>query len=428
MPSKEAKMPEQEKLLEFNSLVETYADSIRNEIASCILMGVSTFLREHRLTSQYTLETERERLAWLLAVETCRYNAIYFINRRDAQKHREFVLCHRDLLNEIGNLVAKYDNGRGIINYAFHAFVQDFARRPGKKVRFSKKSIPPYCMQTHNEHALYVREKDFFGSTPVDSFHALESLGDWHDFSHFLAACVSDGAFGVKYHHGLDKLAGHYRDLTAGTGMQDASGSLYSDGILFTQLSRPIFDTYYDKKHSDGNRNTMEEIEYLIAKELFAYLCGNKALYHPGVKREIAIDHLMNPLELAVCMQNKRYERRGAEYEIAMFVRGTPDGPRGDASKDPLYRLNTAERILFVATLQDSRVYFEQRNISRHRAHEIALGLLAQEMLSRKETQKATNTTEIDLLKAIISFHNLDDLQAGQEINLYQIVGEIIEK
>lgn len=428
MISKETEALKRDVLLDYSSRGDGYTDSIRSDIATYILKGVAIFLQKYGLSNQYPLETEREQLLWLLAVEACRYNAIYMINRRDARKYREFVRCNQGQLNKIGEVLTQHNNGHSIINYAIHAFVQDFARRPGKEVRFSRKSIPPYCIQAFNEHTLYVREKDYFNSTPMDSFDDPHSLGDWHDFSHWLAACVSYGAFGVKYHHGLDKLVRYYRDLTAGTDMQNATGFLYSDGILFTQLSRPIFDTYYGKTHTDGSVYTIEEIEDVIASELFSYLYSNKALYHPGIKREIALDHPMNPLELAVCIQNKRYERRGAEYEVAMFVRGTPDGPRGDASKDPLYHLNTAERILFVAALSDNRIYFEQRNVSRHRAHERALAFLAQAMLDDNAAQAAKHITETNLLKTILSFHRLEDLQTAQEINLYQTVGEIIGK
>jgi len=407
--------------------IEKKAGVIREEIAPHVLSGAQAFIREHNLEGAFSLQTEREKLSWLYVIEGSRYNAIYFLSRSEAKKAVPFVAENADELEKIHKAVENEGGVNGIINFAIHEFVRDFSDGE-REVRFSKKSIPSFAIQSYDEKTLYVKEKDFFKTEPSDSLKIANGLGDWHDFSHFLAA-ASNSMFGIRYHHGLEKLDRYYRDITEGTGMHDASGPAFTDGMIFTQLSRSLFE-YFEK-----NVSSDAKLEEIIAEELVRYLQGEIQLYHPGANTYIQAPRPMNAAELAVCVQNKRCERQAAEFEKYLFVRGTPDGSRGNPSKDPFYELNISDRIISIAHTTKP-LYFEKRNLVRHRAHEKALGLYTQWLLADRisllESTKDGSLRhvlqqEIRLLEAIDSFVRLEDVQKGSEINLYHRVEEYLQ-
>lgn len=239
----------------------------------------------------------------------------------------------------------------------------------------------------------------------------------------------------MKYHDGLEGLPRYYRALTEGSGAQDGTGPEFSDGLLFSQLSRPIFEFYEGERNEDGsNHYSYDEIQELVTEELTSYLKGEHQLLHPGTGQLMAINRAMNPLELAVCLQNKRYERRAAEAERAVLTRGTPEGVRGNPDADPLLTMSRSERLKYIATL-DEPLYFEARNLSRHRAHEDALGRYARDILEIKTEELSSASfseseslkIEIELLEKVMSFYHMNDLYTGEEINLYQEVGVILD-
>jgi hypothetical protein len=90
-------------------------------------------------------------------------------------------------------------------------------------------------------------------------------------------------------------------------------------------LSRALFEQYDSRRLLGYRARHYSDIQALIAAELADYLGGNYPLLHPALNRAITSPRPVNIIELAVLMQNKRYERRGAEAEHAILVRGTPD-------------------------------------------------------------------------------------------------------
>jgi hypothetical protein len=274
------------------------------------------------------------------------------------------------------------------------------------------KSTPLHAIQGYTTNVIAVRHKHFHRLTAEQCF--TESTGhvhDWHDLAHVLAAAASKGRYGVKYHHGLDRLPRYYRALTEGEGAGDGSGPMFSDGLLFSHLSLPLFDHYVELGHG------WAAVQELTAAELTAFLAGHHRLRHPDTDATIGADRGIDPLELAVCLQNKRYERRAAEVETTLLVRGAPDGPRGHPDRDPLLRMSRSRRLLRIAEL-DEPLYYEARNLCRHRAHDDSLGRYAHQLAGRTP----------ELAAAMLDFYHLTDLRLGREINLYQLVAHALEK
>lgn len=417
------------------STIEQHAERIREEVAPHLLAGIELFAKNEGLGEE-ALGTEDQRQAWLWATKSSKYNAVYYISRKEAADEIDFVKKNVETIDAIGDFIDSHGGAGKIANYALHSYVQGFAEMPGREVRTAKKSVPRYAIQGYDQDTLVVRKAHFLDTDPVASFNTPEEIHDWHDLAHNLAASSSNGAFGVKYHEGLDKLDRYYRALTEGEGMQDASGPLFSDGMLFTQLSKSVFEFYEGQKLPDGtNKYNYDQIQTFVAQELFYYLSGEHALYHPGIKEEIKAGRTIDTLELAVAEQNKRCERRAAEMEKELFVRGTPEGSRGNPAKDPLAGLSRSQRIQYTANLGDEPLYFEARNLTRHRAHEDALGQFANYLLEQKRTELAGSVSEADrtqmeediqLLDATVAFYQMDDLRQGEQINLYQMVHDII--
>lgn len=416
------------------SAIEQHADRIRQEVTPHILSGIELFARKEGL-GDTALETDSQRQAWLWAAKSSKYNAVYFVSRKEAEEAIDFVRKNAGTIDAMGDLIDKQGVAK-IANYALHSYVREIAQIQGREVKTSQTSIPLHAIQGYDQHTLYVRPEHFLTTDPYASFDTPQEIHDWHDLAHMVAASSSGGAFGVKYHDGLNSLGRYYRALTRGEGMQDASGPVFSDGMLFTQLSMPVFADYEAQKLPDGsNRYSYDQIQRFVTQELFAYLSGEHALLHPGTGTQLKAERIIDPIELAVCVQNKRYERRAAEIERELFVRGTPDGQRGNPANDPLLRLTRSQRIELIATLGDEFLYFEARNLTRHRAHEDALGQFAGYLLGNKRAEIVTVSSETDriraledirLLEATIDFYHMSDLRLGNEINLYRLVDGIM--
>lgn len=420
----------------FISGIEQQAERIRQEVTPHILRGIELFVRRVGL-GHADFETDDQRQEWLWAAKSSKYNAVYLVSRREAKENIDFVRKSAANIDEIGRLIDGNGGVARIANYALHSYAQEFTQTPGRKIKTSIKSIPRHAIQGYDQNTLIVRSEDFLSTDPRASFETPQEIHDWHDLVHMVIASSSSGAFGVKYNDGLNNLPRYYRALTEGEGMQDASGPAFSDGMLFSQLSRPVFEYYESQKLPDGiNRYSYDEIQRLVAQELFLYLGGGYGLLHPGTGRELKVGRTIDPLELAVCEQNKRYERRAAEIEREVFVRGTPEGKRGNPLKDPLSSLTRSQRIELIANLGDDPLYFEARNLTRHRAHEDALGQFAGYLLGYKRSELARVSSEVDrirtledirLLEATVDFYQMNDLRQGAEINLYRLVGDIIK-
>lgn len=417
--------------------IERQADQLKEELNPHLLAGVSKFIEKFNLSSDFGLDTQTQQQAWLWAVKSSKYNAVYFISRRETQENLDFVKENAQLIDTIGNTIDANGGVARIANYALHSYAQGFAQTEGREIKTARKSIPSTAIQGYDEKTIIVKKSHFLDADPLVSFENPQEIHDWHDVAHILAASSSEGSFGVKYHDGLDDLDRYYRALTEGEGMQDASGPAFSDGILFTQLSKPIFEFYESQKLADGsNEYSYDQIKTFIARELFMYLGGGYPVYHPGVKENVMASRAISPLELAVSEQNKRCERRAAEVETEVLVRGTPEGSRGNPAKDPLNELSRSQRIQQVADFGNELVYFEARNLTRHRAHEDALGQYAAFALQQKQAELANATVQdrealsddVALLQATVDFYQMTDLKQGQEINLYQLVGSSIAK
>lgn len=412
--------------------IKSEAERINNDLREPILEGVGLFLEANNLTDEHLPQTPEEEQIWLLAVKSSKYNAVYFVSRDEAAEREGFISEHADAIDAVGELIDQHGGVAPIANYAIHKYVQNYAEDPDREVMIVKKSTPLYAVQGYDRDTIAVKSRHFIDESPESSFESEGEIHDWHDMAHILAAASSDGKFGVKYHDGLGELPRYYRALTEGSGAHDASGPEFSDGLLFSQLSRPIFEFYDGERNSDGTEKyTADEIQELVTTELASYLGGEHELLHPGTESTISAGRSMNPLEVAVAIQNKRYERRAAEAEKFILVRGTPEGSRGNPDKDPMLHMTRSERLQYIAN-QEDRLYFEIRNLARHRAHEDALGRHARSLLNERRQQlevspSGTLEQEVKLLEAVVDFYHMNDLYEGSEINLYQMVGDILD-
>ncbi len=419
--------------------IEKQIERVQEEVKPYLFSGIELFIKSEGL-NEHNLETETIRQSWLWAVKSGKYRAIYNVSREEAEMGIEFITKNAVTIDAIGKILDEKNGVTKIVNYALHKYAQEFDQIPGRQIRTAKKSMPVFGIQSCDEYTIAIRKDGFINDDPKKSFDNPEQIYDWHDLAHIVGASSSEGAFGTKYHDGLDELDRYYRSLTEGEGMNDASGPMFSDGMLFTQLSKSLYEFSESQKNLDGtDMYNIEQIHKFITEGLFAYLGGSHDLFHPGTGKNVRGGRMITSLELAVLEQNKRYERRAAEMEQKMFVRGTPDGPRGNPAKDPLVSLTRSKRIEYLAGLGDKLLYFEARNIIRHRAHEDALGQFSNYLLALK-TQKLKNDTMGDegetlfeniedahLLNAVTSFYQMQDLKTGREINLYKIVRDILK-
>lgn len=412
--------------------IKSEAERINNDLREPILEGIGLFLEANDLTDEHLPRTPEEEQIWLLAVKSSKYNAVYFVSREEAAEQEDFIEEYADQIDAVGELIDQHGGVAPIANFATHKYVQNYAEDPDREVMLVKKSTPSYAIQGYDRNTIAVKSRHFIDESPESSFESEGEIHDWHDMAHILAAASSDGKFGVKYHDGLGELPRYYRALTEGSGAQDASGPEFSDGLLFSQLSRPIFESYEGERNPDGTEKyTAEEIQELVTAELVSYLSSDNELFHPGTKTAISAERPMSPLEVAVAIQNKRYERRAAETEKFILARGTPEGSRGNPDKDPMHHMTRSERLQYIANQEDP-LYFETRNLTRHRAHEDALGRHAHSLLNERRQEleilpSEVLKQEVKLLEVVVDFYHMNDLYEGDEINLYQMVGDILD-
>ncbi|MGH3832719.1 MAG: hypothetical protein ACRDRS_20155 [Pseudonocardiaceae bacterium] len=373
--------------------------------------AVALFVRSRGLPELDCPPGERDRI-WWWAVKASRYAAIYLVSRREARANSAYIREHAAAIDAAGRLIDDHGGVAPIVNYALHRWITDYPNRLGGQVRAVTTSTPEYAIQGYGRGVIAVRAKHFHRLTPEQCFHAcVRDVHDWHDLAHVLAAAASHGRFGVKYHDGLNRLPRYYRALTEGEGAGDATGPAFSDGMLFSWLSLPPLHHHRDRGL------VWPAVQELVAGELTAYLSGRHGLRHPGTGTMITPARGIDPLELAVAFQNKRYERRAAEIETPLLIRGTSDGPRGNPDHDPLLPLSRSARLTRIADL-DEPLYFEARNLCRHRTHEDALGRYAHHLYGRAP----------ELAGAILDFYHLTDLRHDREINLYQLVAHVLGK
>lgn len=384
---------------------ESLTASFKSAIDFCYLSSIQAAFSPDR--PEIPLYSEVVRDSILLAAKLQNYNAVYFFSRAEAVSWRKFAEDNESTINSCGELLAQDAIGTAIVNGMVQRYISLHEESPGKKVVSDQKALSAYCFQAQDGNTLRINAKKFFSDKTAQ-------LYDLHDFVHILTATSSNGAFGVKYQNGLQLLPQRYKDLTYSAGMKDATGLLFSDGILLSHLSLPIFNALYESgEHSN------EEMQEIIAQALFEYMIGSISLLHPPTDKDIAVDQAPDALDLAVLVQNKRYERRGAEFERYLFTRGTPQGPRGDPQKDPLYGLSASEKVIYLASNPTKVLYFEQRNLIRNRAQERAYQLYAQHLLQ-------TGQGPQDLIYKILEFISLDDLRNGRETNLYEEVAKYV--
>lgn len=382
------------------------AERINADIADPIIEGAQNFAR---LNGTEIGESKDDQQIWLLAAKLSLFNAVYFTSRQEAQEYEDFASHYADRIDEAGYAIDNNGGVAPIANFALHKYVRIFGDKTDQSVLTAKTSTPKYAIQGYDQDTIAVKPDHFFTETPEDCLVA-EERHDWHDLAHVLAAASSQGKFGVKYHEGLDRLPKYYRQLTEGAGASDGSGPAFSDGLIFSHLSLPVFESGIELSDSDA-------IQEFITAALHRYLKGESSLTHPATGNPIKAEGCINPSELAVALQNKRYERRAAEMEKFILVRGTPRGPRSKPKADPLLAMSRSQRLSHIANLSEP-LYFESRNLLRHRAHEDALGRIAIEQLGM---------TAPGITEKTVDFYLMNDLNDRQEINLYKEVQKLID-
>lgn len=415
--------------------IETQADRIAGEVSEHILAGLEAYSGKRDLGD--VIQTKYDEKLWLLALRSSKYQAAYQISRRDAQREADFAISNSQALDRIGSFLDETGATVPILNYAVHHFGNTFDQTEGRTT-ITGTHIPPFAIETYDKDTIGVNASNYLDRDPALSLELNEEIYDFHDFGHMLAASSSNGKFGVKYHTGLPKLGQFFPDIIADDLSGNIDGPRFSNNMFFFQLSKPIYD-YYEAQRDPAGRPVYseEDIHTKVTEELFAYMNGDHPLFHPGLRISIQGERPIDPVELAIGEQMKRYERRAGEVERELFVRGTPGGSSGRVERDLLLPLTRSQRIVHIAGLGEELTYFEARNLHRHRAHEDALGEYANYLLSKRQAELKQTSVEderlsieedIDMLEATVTMHQLDDLKSGHEIDMYSKVADILEQ
>lgn len=346
-----------------------------------------------------------DRRVFLLAAMTTRYSGIYFLSREDAAEVADFAQWCSWEIDQAGALIDSSDQGATIINTAVRSYL-----RTHPKLIVVEKGIPPNSFQATRLGGIKARKQDLDDKEVED-----KQEFNLHDFAHVVAAAKSNGAFAVMYQYGLNKLPQHYKNLIYSPGNRDGTGPLYSDGILWSCFSAQLYELFHNLGLSP------EQISEQIGLYFFEYFKGQRSLFHPYTKQMVTIDRQPDALDIAVLVQNKRYEGKAADVEKELYVRGTPDSMWQNPERDPLFGMTHSERIRFIASNPDP-LYFEEREVGRNRGMELAYEMYAQYLLSQPLPQAHRR-----LLEATLEFLHLEDITRGEEINLYNLVEETIQ-
>lgn len=372
--------------------------SIKSELNNYVIKALLNFKNKFDINVSLSKSIEKKHIVWGLAIKTIKYGAIYWLSREDARKCLSILRNNKTLIDDISSFLKEDQKSTRIFNYAVH----EFMRNKRAVSRFSNELIPKRAISSTGANQFYIRREDFFSHLPEESFNQIEPLYDLHDFSHCITASLSAELYGSHYFNSLIYLPERLRDLIKSKNYKSVNANPISDGIVFSQLSVPLYNSLAKVGLTDCH------IVQKIADSLCDYYLGKNSLLHPATNRFIMLKKPITAIELATLVQNKAYELPASEMETRLFTRG------GDDGHDPLKDLIASEIIEYLANCNDW-LYFEKRNTLRHRAHKEAYKKVAYYLI-----QKSTNHYEINFLNRIIENIDYKDFYHKRRKNLWQ--------
>lgn len=380
---------------------------IKSELSFYLISGLSRFKKELEI-DQYLIDSlQKKPLCWDLAIKSLRYGVIYWLSRDEAKQHIQFARKHKDIIDDIADLIGNNQNINRIFNYAVHCWVLDEKRT----VQFSKEFIPKYAIYSVGRNQIYVREDDFIKRTPEDSFQEKKALYDLHDFAHATAATLSPTLYRSYYFDNLISLPGYYRELIKSPNLKTSKANPFSDGVIFSEILTSMFNAL------DYHNLSYNDLVVIMANVLSLYYLNKAAFLHGSTGNLIRTNRVISVEELATLVQNKAYELPASEIEQRLFTRG------GEVGDDPLNHLKASERIMFLAD-SNRWLYFEMRNTLKHKAHKEAYKIVAKYLLDC-----VNNKLEEELLKKIINNIDYIDFYQNNRINLWcELKNSLLDK
>lgn len=335
----------------------------------------------------------------LLAAQTTRYGAIYWLTQLDAL----VALARRPRLDEgmLDACGAWFEQGT-VLHQLWHGVVLRFITAPQRCHVIDNHHVPPGGFQPLSATVLCVREAD--RSDILSGSSAQTETFDLHDFAHYAAACVSPDLYANKLHSAAFRsLPEQLVDLVAG--FNSSQTPQHADGTVFGGLLGHLFN----------ERDEQEDPEWVIvgelARSIVPYMLGEEALYLPSRQRNVSPSRPVSVWELAVLAQNKAYEAPASELEQLLFTRGGADG------RDALEPLTTSERVHAIAMLQ-GRTFHEARNTLKHRAHVLAYELTIEELWR----QRGLDPAECAIAGATLKHLRFADYHLGSRRELFRDV------
>jgi len=380
------------------------------------------------ILDRYFQAEQEKKYAAKVALATTSYNQTYPLSRDEALKIRHDFAQNQSLAVKIGlaaSEIQKINITIPAINQAYFSLIQQLVNEDGWIVEDKEKLVPRQGFGIIQDKSIYFNSTDFY-KQPEDF---TKPQYDLHDFIHY-AVGATNTKFASKYYPIYDEngeiaeagLVNLPKELQLLITSKVSNEHKKSDGYILSTLT---FKWFYEKFEQLGQPivllpNQQSELVKYVSEKLFEYLMSE--------------DIHINPLELAVLMQNKLYEAGASECETPGFVRGGALTARGKSELDTLFDLDPIARIYKIAEIAEdktARFHHEDRNTLRNRAQVIGYKKAAkaiQEILLERYKDGDTNLSPyIQLCNKIQSagqkegnvnlFHDVHVILKNQSIN-----------
>ena len=256
----------------------------------------------------------QEKVAFFLAFCSFRYGNIYFISRSELKLNLFFLKLYSSDINAIFKFIYKEKLFNKIYNLIINRFV----------FTWSDKCYPVEKMITQNQFQIgkfnnvYYRKGRFFSE--IESIISLGDVAfyDLHDFSHVLSTICCPELYGCCYHELPDFVTNKiFRKLISKPKKIKTEIDLYTDGFIYTDLSREIYDQCLKKAYSIDDRNLIRT----MALNIFEYLIAKRSLRVKDYKIGCKLNKAIPSYHLLILAINKLYENSASEVERFLFIR-----------------------------------------------------------------------------------------------------------
>ena len=300
--------------------LQTIAGVIKQNLIEHLMAGCRVILESDDQPDQEVSRTDleeslrREPRVWEAILLAQKYGVIYLMSRAEALHYQDLMQSpnRRQWLEprKIDCYLRSCSRAIRAMNYAVYSFVTT----GGLQVDHPPQLIPPNAISALGPSHIAVRRADF--SKSISDILASDIvLYDLHDFAHLSAATVSAELYGSKYFDVLIKLDPSLTALIRSPGYRLATGSMISDGLLFSELLTGIVNPALEVALKRQSNHTYQSLTEVSAEKLAKYLLGLRPLWHPSTASLVKVDAPISPTELAILAQNKAYELPASEID-----------------------------------------------------------------------------------------------------------------